>query len=366
MQHAQKRLASTAVQTVKRSTTIPLSSLRSFPPPQALAASSSKSQTFFDTESWAAIQPPPVSALTAFAHRIGLGNVLTSPDIIQQACTHQSIIPTYSKLHPNKPLPLTNANLSTMGNSLLGLFASEYIHALYPHLPTRVLKAAVSAYVGPTTCASIAKEMGAASLLRWQRTSNTPTRPAVLHADALASVARSLTALVYQQKSLLSARKFAHNFFLSRDIDLRSMIKFRDPKKALSLTVQKFGRERPVSRLLKETGRFSNSPVFVVGIYSGVDKLGEGFGSSLKMAEFRAAEDSLHRLYLTRTPLDQLRLPTSAFSSESGDLFAQVGLEAGNYVPGELGHMEVAYGSSGRSSIVLPSSRSYLEDVDED
>lgn len=40
-------------------------------------------------------------------------------------------------------------------------------------------------------------------------------------------------------------------------------------------------------RLLKETGRFSNSPVFVVGIYSGQDKLGEGFGSSLKMAEYR-------------------------------------------------------------------------------
>jgi large subunit ribosomal protein L44 len=41
------------------------------------------------------------------------------------------------------------------------------------------------------------------------------------------------------------------------------------------------------ARLLKETGRLSNSPVFVVGIYSGADKLGEGFGSSLKMAEYR-------------------------------------------------------------------------------
>jgi len=41
------------------------------------------------------------------------------------------------------------------------------------------------------------------------------------------------------------------------------------------------------SRLLKETGRFSNSPVFVVGIFSGADQLGEGFGASLRMAEFR-------------------------------------------------------------------------------
>jgi large subunit ribosomal protein L44 len=168
MQHAPKRLASTATRSLKP--TIPLSSLQSFPPPEALAASSSKQQTFFDTESWAAIQPPPLSALTALAHRIGLGKVLTSPELILQACTHQSILPLYSKLHPNKSLPLTNTNLATLGNSLLGLFATEYVHALYPHLPTRVLKAAVSAYVGPPTCASVAKEMGATPLLRWRRT----------------------------------------------------------------------------------------------------------------------------------------------------------------------------------------------------
>jgi hypothetical protein len=42
-----------------------------------------------------------------------------------------------------------------------------------------------------------------------------------------------------------------------------------------------------LARLLKETGRFSAAPVFVVGIYSGPDQLGEGFGSSLSMAEFR-------------------------------------------------------------------------------
>ena len=43
-------------------------------------------------------------------------------------------------------------------------------------------------------------------------------------------------------------------------------------------------------RLLKETGRFSNSPIFVVGIYSGPDQLGEGFGSSLRMAEYRVGK----------------------------------------------------------------------------
>jgi dsRNA-specific ribonuclease len=39
--------------------------------------------------------------------------------------------------------------------------------------------------------------------------------------------------------------------------------------------------------LLKETGRQSHAPVFIVGMYSGFEKIGEGYGSSLKMAENR-------------------------------------------------------------------------------
>ena len=50
------------------------------------------------------------------------------------------------------------------------------------------------------------------------------------------------------------------------------------------------------SRLLKETGRFSNSPVFVVGIFSGADQLGEGFGASLRMAEYRVRSSCLQHL----------------------------------------------------------------------
>jgi large subunit ribosomal protein L44 len=159
-----------------------------------------------------------------------------------------------------------------------------------------------------------------------------------------------MTALIYQNRSLPSARQFVHSYFLSRQIDLRGMIKFRDPKKALLEMVKKLDRERPVSRLLKETGRYSNSPVFVVGIYSGADELGQGFGSSLKMAEFRAAEDALHRVYLTRTPNDQLSLPTSTFPLGVGDIFKK-GEEAQYQAP-DLVMSEVMYSSSGKSSVM--------------
>ncbi|CAL1714696.1 unnamed protein product [Somion occarium] len=358
MGHVQKRLASTAAKLAS----VSVSTLKQFPPkeavvPKAPKTSPSKQPHFFHAETWASLQPPAPAALTAFAHRIGLASIIPSPDIIQQACTHPSILTLHEQFRPSETKPAVNGNLETLGNSLLGLFATEYVNSSYPHLPTRVMKAAVSAYVGPTTCANIAREMGASPLVRWHRLPNTPTRRALLHSDAIASVPRALTALVYQHRSLLSARKFAHKFFLSREVDLRNMIKFRDPKKALAETVAKYGRERPISRLLKETGRMSNSPVFIVGIYSGGDKLGEGFGSSLKMAEFRAAEDSLLRLYLTRTPPHLVQLPTSTFPDGFGDIFTAKGPEA-EYVPGDMGDSEVLFASADRTGLRLPGARS--------
>lgn len=145
----------------------PASVLRQFPPKEAVFNASTP--TYFSPEVWANLQRPPSSALTSFAHRIGLANVIKNDNELLQACTHPTY-PSFYSLHSPNAAPLkSNANLSTLGNSLMGLIATEYIHASYPHLPTRVVKAAVSAYVGPMTCATVAKEIGAAPLLRWNR-----------------------------------------------------------------------------------------------------------------------------------------------------------------------------------------------------
>lgn len=164
MGHVPKRLYSTASKLA-----ISPSNFRQFPPRETLKGAVTESKNSFDTDVWASLQPPSKSALFAFSHRIGLGTVLTKDKTIQQACVHPSFLPFHEKYYPTEPLPASNAQLAVMGNSLMGLFASEYLHATYPHLPLRVLKAAVSAQVGPMTCASVAQEMGAAPLLRWHR-----------------------------------------------------------------------------------------------------------------------------------------------------------------------------------------------------
>ncbi|KAF8737774.1 hypothetical protein AX14_012339 [Amanita brunnescens Koide BX004] len=215
-----------------------------FPPKDALYVPRDAPAPPFSPEAWALVHPPPPSALAAFAHRLGIPD---SPAVLH-ACTHPSFLALFRQLRPGDALPATNAQLAALGNALMGLFASEHLHAAYPHLPTRVLKAAVTARVGPLSCANVAQEIGAAPLVRWHRTPPSPSRPAVLHTDALSSVSRSLTALVYKERSISAARQFVHSHFLSREIDLRGMIKFANPKKALLEMVKKFGREAPKSR----------------------------------------------------------------------------------------------------------------------
>lgn len=159
---AQKRLVSTAAKLASVST----AHLPRFPPREAIFKHSEIPKPPFAPEAWAATRPPPPSALSAFSHRIGLASVLSTPESVLRVCTHSSF--THLQ-QPHERIEPTNAHLTPLGNALLGLFASEFIQAAYPHLPTRVLKAAVSAHVGTQTCAAVAQEMGAAPLLRWHR-----------------------------------------------------------------------------------------------------------------------------------------------------------------------------------------------------
>jgi len=146
---------------------------RTFPPAEALRKPK-YNEPDLAVETYSQLQPPDTSALVAFAYRIGIASIFSAeddmPSLVRQALTHSSFAPFHQSHYPNEASPPTNSSLAVMGNSLLGLFATEHVHASYPHLPTRVLKTAVSAYVGPRTCQMIAKEIGAAPLLRWART----------------------------------------------------------------------------------------------------------------------------------------------------------------------------------------------------
>lgn len=145
---------------------------------------------------------PAHTALSALLSRLSLPPDERLHPALLTCLTHRSFSPAPSSSPSTTPQTSsssqaapdaveTNEVLSSLGNSLLGLFASEHLSNRFPHLPTTALKQAVTAYVGPPACFAVARELGLGTqnisgkasssrtsvldpgvMVRWQRSTN--------------------------------------------------------------------------------------------------------------------------------------------------------------------------------------------------
>lgn len=138
----------------------------------------------------------------------------------------------------------------------------------------------------------------------------------VTHEEASTQFVRALFGAIYLHLGTLAAKRFYTAYFLSRHLDLSTLFSFTEPTRDLARLCAREGWEPPIARLISETGRLSRSPVFVVGIYSGRDKLGEGVGASLDEGRIRAAAAALKSWYLY-SPLEVTK-PSEVEGSKKG------------------------------------------------
>jgi dsRNA-specific ribonuclease len=126
---------------------------------------------------------------------------------------------------------------------------------------------------------------------------------------AYANAVRAVVGAVYAHCGREAVKGFVRAHVLSRQLDLESLFAFKMPTRELYKLCAREEFEKPVARLLSETGRRSRTPVFVVGIYSGAEKLGEGAGPNLDAARWKAAMNALKAWYLY-TPGADVRVPS--------------------------------------------------------
>ncbi|CAO3594055.1 unnamed protein product [Absidia cylindrospora] len=207
-------------------------------------------------------------------------------------------------------------------------YATEYLHCKYPHLPVDAFKYATSAYTSAKATTSLGYRLGLQHVMRWERPQSMEDSVVDGQGYAICSCINALVGAMYQEQGADAAKKMVHDHILSnQSLDLRSTFRrMEQPKRHLSALLTRSKKQSAVSRLLSETGRQSSSPVFVVGVFSGDEKLGEGFGSSLKMAEHRACWDALTTHY-AQVHMDYM-LPSDAH------------LVSDAYVPPVLGDTE--------------------------
>ncbi|CAK4033733.1 54S ribosomal L3, mitochondrial [Lecanosticta acicola] len=140
------------------------------------------------------------------------------------------------------------------------------------------------------------------------------TEPTTVEA-ASAGFVRALAGAVYLHAGSQAAKDFHKAHVMSRTLQLHTMFNFTHPTRDLSRLCAREGFEPPVARLISETGRLSRSPVFIVGVFSGNDKLGEGAGSSLNEGRVRAASAALRAWYLYSPPDNEIVYPSEVEGS---------------------------------------------------
>ncbi|KAK3671626.1 54S ribosomal protein L3 mitochondrial [Recurvomyces mirabilis] len=144
------------------------------------------------------------------------------------------------------------------------------------------------------------------------------THPSEIEANtvegASASFVRAVAGALYLHAGASATKSFHSDHILSRHLQLDKMFKFTHPTRDLSRLCAREKFEPPVARLISETGRLSRTPVFVVGVYSGENLLGEAAGASLNEARVRAAAAALKGWYLYTPPQNEVMLPSDAES----------------------------------------------------
>lgn len=127
---------------------------------------------------------------------------------------------------------------------------------------------------------------------------------------------RAVVGAVYTHAGREAARSFIKAHVLSRQLDLAKLFTFKLPTRELARLCAREEFEQPVARLLSETGRLSRTPVFVVGIFSGNDKLGEGAAASLDAARQKASMNALKAWYLY-SPGENVRVPSDMMEEDA-------------------------------------------------
>lgn len=223
-----------------------------------------------------------------------------------------------------------NHGLNILGKNFLTYYVTEYLLATYPRLPLPILNTAVASYIDTESLYGVGKygwgiEVDQSQILNKilnkepleysygklrflpissiEETGITKiksnNKDELNPVSAYALAVRSIIGGIYTStKSESETKKFIYDHILSRKLDISTMFEFEQPTRELSKLCTREGLEKPVARLLAENGRNSNSPIFVVGVFSGNNKLGESYGSSLKEAKIRASVNALKSWYL--------------------------------------------------------------------
>ena len=216
-----------------------------------------------------------------------IGYTFTQPDLLRQALTHRSY------LNENKEWPLPhNERLEVLGDAVLELVVTDHLYHHYD-LPEGEMTNLRAAVVRGDMLTRIATEIGLEEWLLLSRGEHKGSEKA--RAYILANALEAVIGALYLDQGYAAASDFINRLIVAKLPEVITQGLHIDSKSLFQELAQERYRITPTYEVLQEDG-LDHAKHFVVGLFLGNKKVGEGAGSSKQEAQQHAAKEALEKL----------------------------------------------------------------------
>ncbi len=213
-----------------------------------------------------------------------LGVEFENPDLLVSSLTHRSYLNENRNFHLSH-----NERLEFLGDAVLELIATRYLYDNYPH-PEGELTNFRSALVNYRMLSEIARRLNLEQYLLMSKGEAKDTGRA--RQVILANAIEAVIGAIYLDRGYEVAKDFVCREIIVELPNIINKGAYLDPKSKLQEIVQDKQGVTPGYSVISESGP-DHDKVFLVGVYLGKHKVGEGKGPSKQEAEVAAAENAL-------------------------------------------------------------------------
>ncbi len=207
--------------------------------------------------------------------------VFNDKKILKQAFTHRSYI--------NENVGTTsshNERLEFLGDAVLELVVTDFLYKKYPQYTEGELTSLRSALVNAVIISEIAGDIGMNDFLLLSKGEAKDSGKARTY--ILANTYEALIGAMYLDQGYDVVDKFITKTLLLKTEEIVNKKLWRDAKSLVQEKAQEFVLVTPQYKVLHESGP-DHDKHFTVGIYFGINLIGEGKGKSKQEAEQSAA-----------------------------------------------------------------------------
>ncbi len=205
--------------------------------------------------------------------------------LFEQAFIHRSFI----NENPKSGL-VHNERLEFLGDAVLELVVTEYLFEQYPHHNEGDLTAYRSALVNAVTLGEVATTLSFNDVIKLSKGEAKDAHRA--RSSILADAYEAFVGALYLDQGYLQAKTFITSTVLCKTKEIIRKGLYKDAKSFVQEKSQELYSVTPTYKVLHEEGP-DHDKLFLVGIYFGNQKVGEGRGRSKQEAETSAARNAL-------------------------------------------------------------------------